>query len=404
MSNSGIVLDSAPSVIINHQLLFPNATDAVLRTNIDFAPKGIGINGNQAAIGDYINRIQLAGGSPGFASTVAQLIALPDASSFKAAYNQFNPEVFSGPQGKTFLSNMDFSNAMLSCRERAGEYRFVREGQCRWMRFTGRNLERKTTSSNLGFDEVTLGFAGGMQWQISDHFHVGFGLSYENSDLDVRGLSETEGDQLQGGLILKGRYGGTILSAAISGGFGWYDSVRFVNLPTPGNIARSDQGIGFVSTHLRLAQVFEQSNWYLLPMVDAGVTYVNIGGFDEVGAGVLNLLVAGHSETYFNLQPALEIGAEFSLDDGTLIRPFIKGGINQFLGDPTPEVTAVFQGAPAGVAPFTVAGDIDTTFGEVTVGLDFMDVSGAVLRLNYEGRYSSNTEQHGGSLKVLVPF
>ncbi len=404
MTDSGIVLDSAPSVIINHDLLFPNATDAVLRTKIDFSPEGVGINGNQTLMGDYINRIQLAGGSASFAPIVATLIALPDAQSLAAAYNQLTPEVFTGPQSKTFLSNMDFSNAMLSCRERAGEYRFVREGQCRWMRFTGRNLQRDTTSANLGFDEITFGIAGGMQWQISDRYHLGFGLSYENSNLEVEGLSDTEGDQLQGGLILKGRYGATIFSAALSGGFGWYDSARFVNLPVPGVIARSDQGIGFISSHFRIAQAFEQTNWYVLPMIDAGVTYVKLGSFSETGAGAANLLVQSHSEVYFTIQPAVEVGAEIASANGMLIRPFVKAGLSQFVGDSTPEITAVFQGAPVGVAPFTAIGDIDETFGEVTVGFDFLGASGIVLRLNYEGRFSSNTEQHGGSLKIKAPF
>jgi len=139
-------------------------------------------------------------------------------------------------------------------------------------------------------------------------------------------------------------------------------------------------------------------------MIDAGVTYVNLGSFNETGAGPANLLVQSHSEAYFTVQPALEIGAEFTKANGTLIRPFVKAGLSQFVGDSTPEITAIFQGAPTGVAPFMVAGDIDETFGEVTVGFDFLSVSGIVLRLNYEGRFSSNTEQHGGSLKIKAPF
>ncbi len=87
-----------------------------------------------------------------------------------------------------------------------------------------------------------------------------------------------------------------------------------------------------------------------------------------------------------------------------LLRPFIKVGMTRFFGDTSPEVSAVFQGSPVGVAPFTVTGDVDETFANVEVGAMFLGSDQVTLKLNYTGQFSGNVRSHGGSLKVTFPF
>ena len=146
------------------------------------------------------------------------------------------------------------------------------------------------------------------------------------------------------------------------------------------------------------------TSWYLRPQVDAGVTYVDLGDFNERGANGANLDVKGHNETYTSLQPAVEVGQEIKRRDGTLVRPFAKLGFTHFFSGTTPEVSAVFQGAPAGVSPFTVKGDIDETFADVSLGLDILKEDGINFRLNYMGQFSGDMKNQGLGFKVTVPF
>jgi hypothetical protein len=203
VTDSGLGLSFQKSAVIDYQLLFPNETDVVLHSALDFSPSGL--NANQTSIGNYINNIQIAGGSSGLAPLVTSLLSAPDVSSLAAIYDQLTPEVFVNRQNITMQSNQNFSNALRSCRQHSGEYHFVSEGECKWLRFLGRRLDSERTRENLGFSERAFGVAGGIQKSISKHYFLGFGLSFEASDTDS-GNGHTNGKQFQGGVILKGRY------------------------------------------------------------------------------------------------------------------------------------------------------------------------------------------------------
>ncbi|MGE5303856.1 MAG: hypothetical protein ACM3TN_11070 [Alphaproteobacteria bacterium] len=402
-TDSGLGLTAPSSAVATYQLLFPNPNDVVLDYSIDFSPAS-GLNINQTMIGNYINRVQLAGGSASLAPIVEALFFIPDASGLASAYDHLSPEPYIGLGTGTYFSNLQFSDSLLSCRSRDGQYRFVQEGQCGWMTVSGSALHEDRTSENLGFNRNGFSVSGGLQKQINKNWHVGVGIGYDKSWLDVHGIAESDANQVQGGATVKGQFGPAIFSVAVSGGHGWYDAKRFVNLPVNGVTAKADPGINFVANRLRLAYAFEQPAWYLKPMIDAAVTYVNLGGFRESGAAGANLNVRSQNETYFTLQPALEVGGELGRKDGLLFRPFARAGlIHLFTGD-SPGITASMQGAPAGVTPFTVKGKNDLNTGEVSLGVDILGVNGMNLRIGYTGQFSPRTEAHGGAIKFSIPF
>lgn len=395
-------LDVLPLAVVDYQLRYPNSTDVVLSSSIDFAADGL--NRNQTAIGNHVNAIQRVGGSASFSPIAAALFGQPDVKSLSAAYDQLSPEVYLDTSITSVFSNLQFNDAMHSCRERGGDYRFVREGECRWMRVSTRRLDRNHTKENSNFKEWAYSLAGGMQKAINERWHAGFALSYERSDLDNDNGAKSNGDQIQGGVILKGRSVATTYSVAMSGGYGWYDTNRDINfLPSPER-AKGDQKIAFASAHVRLGHVIEQGAWYLRPQIDAGITYVDLDNLSESRAGGANLDIKGHDETYSSVQPAVEAGGEFKWRDGTLLRPFAKVGFTRFLDDTSPEITAGFQGAPAGVSPFTVKGKVDRTFTDVSAGLDLLKENGINLRLNYMGQFSGDMKHHSVGFKVTVPF
>jgi len=302
-------------------------------------------------------------------------------------------------------ANEGFSNAMLSCRVRDGEYRFVREGDCGWMRVTKGTVNQDRTSDNLGFHEDAIYLAGGFQRAIGDNWHAGLGIAYQDGDIDVDGLSHTTGDQVQVGAVLKGRTGPTTYSAAATIGKGWYDTNRYVNIPAPGVVAVSNQNVGLAGARFRVAREWPLGkDAYVRPMIDAAVTYARFAGFNEAGAGGANLLVEGRSETWFSVAPAVEVGGEIELADRTLVRPSLKLGITQFVSGTDPSITASFAGAPAAVAPYTVNGEFDRTYLDVDAGVDVLSVNGAVLRVGYLGRFSSNVSANGATLKFSLPF
>ena len=64
----------------------------------------------------------------------------------------------------------------------------------------------------------------------------------------------------------------------------------------------------------------------------------------------------------------------------------------------------VFAAAPAGVGAFTINTAVDDVLADVAAGIDVINTSGAVLRLQYDGRFGDETQQNSASIKGSVPF
>jgi len=396
-------LDFVSSPLIDYQLEYPNQNDVVLSYTVDFAPAGLA--GNPSAVGQYINAIQSAGGTSGFSSITSYLVSLPDAASITAAYKQLGAESLMASASTATLSDMRFSDAMHSCRVREGEYRFVKEGECSWFRFNGSRLDQDQTATNAGFSRDSRTLAAGVQKELNESWHAGFGFSVESSTLDVADNTKSDGDMYSLGLIAKRNMGAAALSASINAGYGKYDTARVINIPTPGMIAISEQSIGLASAHLRMSQDLEYENtWYLRPTLDAGWTYIRHGSFNETGAGAANLNAERGHDTLMSLQTGIEFGREYKTVSGTLIRPYGIVGLTQFLSGTTTGITASLQGAPVGTAPFTTQSTMDKRYADLTLGVDVLSEKGTTFRFIYDGKFSKNSDSHTASMKLSIPF
>jgi len=70
----------------------------------------------------------------------------------------------------------------------------------------------------------------------------------------------------------------------------------------------------------------------------------------------------------------------------------------------TRALSAGFEGAPAGVAPFTIATRTDRLLGEISGGLEVVTEAGTSVRFGYQGSFGENTRQQWVTLKVTIPF
>ncbi len=401
ITNNGLKVIEASAAAL-YELVYPNATDVALRTSIDFAPPGL--TGNQAVIGNTINSILLAGGSASLAPVVARLLYLPSVPALGEAFDRLSPAPFMAVSTAATHSSIRFADEMLSCNPRDGDHRFTRQVRCVWTRVSGSETRLRGSSDNLGYDRNAYTISTGIQQQIAGDFFGGFALSYENSTTDVSDYSRSTGSQLQGGLVAKNRWGGTAMALGVTGGYGWYDTKRYVDLPYTGITAKSKQGITFFSGRARLAHDFEWKQWYLRPILDGTVSYASMGGFTESGAAGANLSVEGRSETTISARPALEAGGELSFKNGILARPYVRAGLLHIFSGTKTNVSAQFEGAPANVPSFTIRNKLDSDMAYVAAGVDLFSKGGMVLRLDYSGLFSDNLTSGTGSFKLSIPF
>jgi hypothetical protein len=405
ITDSGLALQAPMSAVVRYETLRLSPNEIAIVSDVDFSPKrGQPLSDNARQVADYVNAIQNAGGTEAFAPIVAALVDVPDGASLNAAYKRLLAESMGSLGNQTVAGSVSFNDAMHSCRQRVGEHRFVREGECTWLRVDGVTRDQDTTSTNPGYQLHAVAIAGGAQQEIVPDTHAGFGLSYQRSRLDSS-LSDSEGQHIEGAVIVKRRYAATMLSASVSAGYGSYDTVRTVDLPTPGVRATSDQRIVFAAIHGRVSHDFKQGeNLYIRPLVDLGVTTVHRKAFNEAGAGGANLDVASATDTLVTVQPSIEIGGELQHGRNTLVRPYARIGITRYLSDNKNQVTATMQGAPAGVAPFTTSTRADRTYADLSLGIDVLKDKSTVLRVGYAGQFSENSASHGAGAKLSIRF
>ena len=128
-----------------------------------------------------------------------------------------------------------------------------------------------------------------------------------------------------------------------------------------------------------------------------------LGSTTENGAGGASLNVGGNNETVLSVSPALEIGTQYKWADGTLLRPYVRGGAT-FFGNNDFSLLASFEGAPAGVGPFQISTKTDDVVADVGAGLDWIGRGGTELKLFYEGRIGDLVSEQSGGVKASVPF
>ncbi|MGD9509285.1 MAG: autotransporter domain-containing protein, partial [Geminicoccaceae bacterium] len=406
-AGAGVTPDTAthltvkPSAVGNYGLVFDNSNKVDLTYAIDFLNDRLraGLNDNQEAVAEALEGLHDAGAMH---RDLLYLLQAGDADDYGDALDGLSPEPYAVSEWAAVLSSQQFSDSMMSCRERAGDYRFVDEGQCVRIGLQGRRFTRDDSSSNVGYDLDAAGVSIGAQKELAPGWHAGLGVAYEHWSADAdHGLWRSDADQFAGGLVLKRDFGATLLAASVSGGFADVDVTRNV---ASGLQAKGDQNTYFAGGQFRVAHAFAFGSWYLKPRNDLSVTWVHSDDVGESGAGAANLDVEDESKTFVALQPALEVGGEVELTHGAVMRPRASIGLTHFLDDPSPTAQASFRDASSAAPGIDVTSDVDRTTLDLELGVDVISAGGVVLGLGGFAQRGSDTTNLGGGLRLSMAF
>jgi uncharacterized protein with beta-barrel porin domain len=399
ITDNGIKAVSTP--VVQFDLIFPTATqmDLVL-LDVNFAVNGL--NRNETAIAKNFNKTFSTGNFASLDAVMNALAFLPAANAVANALDQLSPEIYLDTEIATLFSGLAFTNNLMSCPVREGVDAFIKEGQCVWTQVSGRSFEQDQTFQTLGFDEASWQISGGGQVALGQVWRLGFALGYEHGKLETDTTAKADSDRLNGGVALKYNPGALLLTAAVAGGQGWYDTDRRIAFPGFSALAHANHDVSYVNGRFRAAYLVTSGSWYAKPLVDFDATHVSLDNVNEHGAGGASLNVRGNDETVLSATPALELGTQFGAN-GVLVRPYVRGGAT-FFDDPDFVLSASFAGAPSGVGSFRIATSTDDVVGNVGAGVDVINGRGHELKLFYEGRFSDLVEEHAGGIKASLPF
>ena len=398
VTNSGLALSASPAL---HAALTFTPTEVLLSSAVDFSTSAL--NGNQLVLSQNLDAAFHAGGG-GLTPVLLGLLNTEGLDAYKAALNELTPELYSDAQMAALFSSLGFSNSLLSCKVNGADTAaIIREGQCLWAGASAVFLDTGTTSSQIGFNQSIGQFAAGAQVALDPVWRLGFAAGYQSSSIDTATNASTDGELAQGGVALKYNPGALLLAATATGGHGWYETQRPMAFGGFAATPRSSSDLDLFSIGGRAAYVFGTPQLYFKPMIDAAATRLDLGGFSELGGGAADLVVQGSGQTVLSAMPVLEAGTEFWLGNGTLLRPYLRGGVALY-GNSDLALTANFLAAPAGVAPFTIETKMDDAMGIVGAGIDVINNGDAVLHFAYDGQLGETTQIHAFVLKGSARF
>jgi hypothetical protein len=409
---------ATPSIVTKYSIA-PDQIDTVsgqyhsltLKVTTDFAnpPNAAMLTRNQHAVGAYFNAVQLAGSSPALAATVKQIVSRTTAEQLQSTYDTLSPAGYTLPVVTLFGNSVDFSNAMMSCKQASGHdngnYHFVSEGQCGWFAISAGSQRHDATDTQFGFHRDSTSIAGGVQIAASDHWHIGFSASSGDeriiADRQSSSTAQTiDGSTTQLGIVTKANFDNNTIVLGITGGHGGYSATRNALLETQ---ATGKQSMSFYTAQLRLSHTFDHVGWYWRPILDTRWMNLRRDAFSEQGAGGNNLDVAASTDAFAFVQPAIEFGKDVH-SSSDLLRFYARAGVAKMISGSNVSVTASLQGAPTGVAPFTVYQSMDKAVVDLATGLDVITQQGMVLRFGYDGQLSSHGSRYGMNVKLSVPF
>ncbi len=400
-TDNGLSVLSSPA--LQASLAFPNANDVVLTTEVNFAPDAVDLNENQTNLAGNLNEIFDAGGgglAPVLDALLNGIVSVPD---YIAALDQLIPEVYLNTETAALFAAERFNDKLLSCPQAGPGYTAISQGQCMWLRYDGRWMDRDGTFENIGFDEDARGISGGAQVAVAPRWTLGIAGAYENADLETDVGEEADSSRYMLGGVIKYQSGPTLLALVGSVGYGDTEVLRPFDFGGFNATARSSYDVDHMGATFHAAYLMDRGSWYAKPFVDVNVTRIDREAAQETGGGAANLNVSGSDETYFSVTPALELGTTIDRGNGGMVRPYIRAGVT-FYSDTDQSLLARFAAAPAGVGAFQTSSEFDDVYADLEAGLTLFRGQSATVSAGYEGRFSDDVESHGIFIKGSRTF
>ena len=388
--------------IVVGDILYTNGgDDAELSiSGFDFSPTGI--SGNASAVGGYIGD-SIDGGSNGLDPIALALLNLQSLAEVDDALNQLSPNMYMSEQLAAVQDSLGFSDSLLSCRVAGGVAKFGAEGQCVWGRGTYRNYQQSSSGDYTGFESQSYELAGGAQFALgSSDWRLGGALGMGIHDRTGDGGATSEGNSVLGGIALKYVPGPWLFAGAVSGSYGSYDTTRQVAFVGFSDTLTGKPDSGTVNGRLRAAYTMQQGEFYLKPQADVNLTYVYSGAFTETG-GIASISSDSNSNTVFSFSPSFEIGGEVAMENGMLIRPYMRGGVS-FYSNSDITMQGRFVADTSGANPFSVTSSSDDVIWNLAAGVDLLNVGSGNLRVFYEGQFGDKTTINSGGAKLSLDF
>ena len=389
------------SVVFNLLGIGANGNAIELRYDMTFAPQEA--VGNQGNFGEYLNRVQTEGVPADLAPTFNQLIAVQDVAEYTGLLTQLGGGFYAQQDALTIGMSQDFGSEIVNC----GNSGFARDGDekasCVWVQG---DLANSTIDPVLGTPRSKsdiLSFSGGAHYSISDEVTLAIGVGYD--DIEMLGFDSqwaAKGSSIQIGAGVSYLLGATKIGAFATYSQASFDTVRIQ--PAFELTATGSRDVTALGAQLTISHQLEFGDFEVLGQLSGGITALGGGDSLEMGADRNNLALEQSSGTYGWAMPELRIGYTAALSQDWSLRPFIGGAWRYHLSDPVVTVRGRFAADTTNAAPFVATTPLDRSHLAGQAGLELFNTDGLRASVSYRLQQSSNRDNEGAQVNLVVPF
>ncbi|AZI35902.1 autotransporter domain-containing protein [Caenibius tardaugens NBRC 16725] len=370
----------------------------------------------------------LAASNPAYASVLADLFKIEDATKYASALEQLAATQYAGYLRSSTMAGARFNGLIYDMAE-CGKGSITNElcrsengGPRLWV--TGNYGRVSTDGDNeaAGFKAEQYWIAAGLDFAVSPNFVLGVAGGYleNNNKFKANEYGYKGGDRVKSSGWQAGIYGNYD-----TGKFYVKGALSYSDLDGDGRRTIDFSGLGAsylagptMTTHGLITSDPDVNVWAagaeagvrfplgenatITPYASLDYAHAKLKRFTEESADASAqgaLLTVRGSDEFF----ASELGLELAAQWGN-ISPYIRGGWQHNFGDKRAKFTGAFVNAPAGTSFDVISERFAPDAGVVEVGLAAQFSPNFNAHLGYQGRFSSNVEEHTGGLTLSYLF
>lgn len=281
-------------------------------------------------------------------SDIAQAFAnIDNQEDFLDAYQQLLPD-FSGAALQFVVNSVDGATGAVG--NRLDVARFAREeGQAGvWGQEFGVFTDRETPAVGGGYRGQGFGFAAGFDRAWGPFYAAGFNVVVSSNEIEqISGFDEPlQSESFGAGFYAGGARGNLTYDIYLGGGVNRFDSERRVIVGVVDERALADW-IGYhYNGSARLGYDMDLGWAMLRPLVSLDYLALYEEGYEEEGAGAIDLIVDSRNSDVLSASATLALARRFGDDDGWWA-PQIKIGVRNEFGGSLATTEARFSGIGA---------------------------------------------------------
>lgn len=374
-----------------------------LAARASFGANAVALGQNRRQVAGHLQSLFDSGAA--FDSGFSALARIREPDAYASALDALSGQGLGAVSALRFELSHGFADQMLTGCPEAGRLDDIGPA-CGWARMQASSSRQDSTDDGLGFRAETALLQLGRQWSAGGDWSVAASLAYAFDQMDGdRAASPVRlsGDSISMGAFVRYHPGRLRLTLAAEGGYGWYESRRFVTAGTISGLATARPAAWHLGLHGEARLHAGTGPVTVEPFARAQLVQVESRAFTEAGLPTFALAVDRERNLTLAASVGMEIAGRMPLAGGGTLRPFARAAYARLAGNNW-DLTARFVDQPAGTPAFTVRTPAPDDLGRFAVGIDLAGARNIDLSLQYAPDIGHGYQRHAAVARLSARF